>query len=214
MRNTEAKIFYLDTSVFSTPEIFLEYYNKASGDRKQKIDSYSLQKDKILSLGASVVLSYALTSSGISKNKQIIETAKSGKPFLAAYKDLFFNLSHSGNIACCIIGKSVNGLDIESVKLSRIKMAERFFSKDDTDYIFNAKTDTEKAFRFYECWTLKEAFCKMCETPLDKIFPIPVSDMKQNANCLTKILKQNYVCSAFTKEKENISMKEIKLPVE
>ena len=211
---SSAKIFFLDTSVFSAPELFLEYYNKAPDDRKHKIDSYSLQKDKILSLAAGVVLSYALNSSGIPEAKQKINNAKSGKPYLANQKDLYFNLSHSGNIACCIIGSSVNGIDIEAIKASRYKMAERFFPKEDTDYIFNADTDTEKDYRFYECWTSKEAFCKMCETPLDKILPLPVSDIKQTTNCLTQILKENYICTACTKNDENFSIEEIRILTE
>jgi len=209
--NSSAKVLFLDSTVFTNQKIFLEYYSKASSERKQKIDSYSLKKDKILSLAASVLLKLALEKFDIPEKNQKIKNAKTGKPYLTDYKDLFFNLSHSEKIASCVIGSSVNGIDIELVKTSRIKMAERFFSKDDTDYIFNAHTDSEKDFRFYECWTLKEAFCKMCETPLDKILPLPVSEIKQNSNCFTKILKENYVLSVCTKKDESISFEEIKL---
>ncbi len=209
--NSPAKVFFLDCTVFQNPEIFSHYYEKISEQRKAKIASYSLQEDKRLSLCASVLLKLALEKTGIPEAQQIIKTAKSGKPYLEKQSELFFNLSHSGNIACCVIGPGTNGIDVEFIKPSRIKMTERFFPKEDIDYIFSSETDDEKFFRFFECWTLKEAFCKMKEISLDKTISLPVYDIKKSAFCLTEKISTNYIVSVCTKEKTRISFEELKL---
>ena len=211
MHNSQATVYFLDSSIFQKPEIFSRYYKQIPENRKEKIASYSLQKDKRLSLAAAVLLKLALEKNGIEEKEQIIEISESGKPFLSGSDKIFFNLSHSGNLACCVISSDVNGIDLESVKTSRIKMAERFFPKEDIDYIFDSASDDDKALRFYECWTAKEAFCKMCEKALDKVLQIPLSEIKENVFCMTKTINNDYVCSVCTKDKSDIIFEEIKI---
>ncbi|HIF73670.1 MAG TPA: 4'-phosphopantetheinyl transferase superfamily protein [Porticoccaceae bacterium] len=79
-------------------------------------------------------------------------------------KSLFFNLSHSGEkqvLAVCL-SDSV-GVDIEqSDKRRRIaKIANRFFASEEVIDLLSL-IDSEQLSRFYDLWTLKEAYIKAC----------------------------------------------------
>ena len=79
-------------------------------------------------------------------------------------KSLFFNLSHSGEkhvLAVCL-SDSV-GVDIEqSGKRRRIaKIADRFFASEEVIDLLGL-IDSEQLSRFYDLWTLKEAYIKAC----------------------------------------------------
>ena len=79
-------------------------------------------------------------------------------------KSLHFNLSHSGGkqvLAICL-SDSV-GVDIEqSGKRRRIaQIADRFFAPKETNDLLDLP-DSEQLSRFYDIWTLKEAYLKAC----------------------------------------------------
>ena len=42
-----------------------------------------------------------------------IATKENGKPYFVEHRDIYFNLSHSGEYAVCVIGNTENGIDIE-----------------------------------------------------------------------------------------------------
>jgi 4'-phosphopantetheinyl transferase len=89
-----------------------------------------------------------------------------GRPALAggpAALDLSFNLSHTrGLVACGVVGRpSEIGVDVESVDRGTepLDLAARYFSKTEIASI-QACPDAERAVRFIEIWTLKEAYIK------------------------------------------------------
>ena len=87
-----------------------------------------------------------------------------GKPFLAANRSpsLEFNISHSG-MHCLLAfacGSQV-GVDIEQWReqIDWKAIAERFFAEDERAWIADAEP-ADQVRRFYDCWSLKEAFMK------------------------------------------------------
>lgn len=67
---------------------------------------------------------------------------KAGKPYLADYPEIYFSISHTRNIWICAVDKSPVGIDCEKKErrlTDPIKMAERYFTGEETDYINNAK---------------------------------------------------------------------------
>lgn len=70
------------------------------------------------------------------------------------YREVYFSVSHSGDYAVCALNDSPVGTDIEIVGKESRNIAERFFARDELEYI----TDTES---FYHIWTLKESFMKV-----------------------------------------------------
>ena len=83
-----------------------------------------------------------------------------GKPFLAD-GGLSFNLSHTRGLVACAIARSLSvGVDVERTAraLDFDKLAARFFSAQETASLSSGRTDS--GTRFFDLWTLKEAFIK------------------------------------------------------
>ena len=88
-----------------------------------------------------------------------------GKPSLAGdygALPLAFNLSHTHGLVACAIAVDANvGVDVESVTRAVDEgVSRRFFAAAEQDAIARALTPRERAERFFEMWTLKEAYIK------------------------------------------------------
>lgn len=120
--------------------------------RKNKIEKYVFLSDKMLSLGASLLLLSIFTKYGKASDK--IELNEFGKPFLVT-DDFKFNLSHSGNYVVCSYGDEECGIDIENYKNGDLEIANRFFDKNEAALVENEGVDM-----FIRLWTLKESYIK------------------------------------------------------
>lgn len=90
-------------------------------------------------------------------NKQLeFYTNEYGKPFLINKPHIHFNISHAEHYIACVISDDPVGIDIEFIKPADLKIAERFFTLDETAYIMAG----EWTHRFYEVWTKKESQIK------------------------------------------------------
>ena len=91
-----------------------------------------------------------------------ISYGERGKPFLADYPNLHFNLSHSAGKAALVIceGQRV-GVDIEDARRERRydAFSKRFFAREERDWLM-ASQGSELKDRFYRIWTNKEAYVK------------------------------------------------------
>ncbi|MCD4734424.1 MAG: 4'-phosphopantetheinyl transferase superfamily protein [Bacteroidales bacterium] len=90
-----------------------------------------------------------------------IERHKKGKPYLADYPSLRFNISNSGKrvVFAFSIDEEI-GIDLEYIrKLSDLdELIMKNFTPDERAYI--EKTATDKQYRFFKFWTVKEAYLK------------------------------------------------------
>lgn len=90
-----------------------------------------------------------------------------GKPSLGAGQDasmLRFNLSHSGErVVFAVTRDRELGVDIERAEKERrvLAIADRYFSSSELAEL-QALPDESQQSRFYELWTLKEAYIKAC----------------------------------------------------
>ena len=109
----------------------------------------------------SVLSSYLQTDP---KSLRFVEN-EFGRPELepsAAYPRLRFNLSKtSGMVACCVARNHEVGLDIEDLRRSVdvTPLATRFFAPAETRDLL-ALPEHARRRRFFEYWTLKEAYVK------------------------------------------------------
>lgn len=82
-----------------------------------------------------------------------------GKPCLPAFPEVYFNISHSWEMAVCALGNSPVGADVERIRQINVKLIRRIL------------TDREKAFletcppkqqnlEFFRIWSLKESLGK------------------------------------------------------
>ncbi len=83
-----------------------------------------------------------------------IEYAGNGKP-VYNNSDIHFNLSHAGDYVVCAVSDRAVGIDIEGPRKNAIKVAKRFFTQAECDWI------GDDNFRFSRVWTLKEAYAKL-----------------------------------------------------
>ena len=90
-----------------------------------------------------------------------IATKENGKPYFVEHRDIYFNLSHSGEYAVCVIGNTENGIDIEGKRENVLKTARRFFSENEYNWVVEGVNDKDKLTRFLRLWTLKESYSKV-----------------------------------------------------
>jgi len=88
------------------------------------------------------------------------ETGENGKPFLSG-GELSFNLSHTRGLVACGIARALPvGIDVERIDrpVDVEQLAARFFSPSETASLRSGRVDAR--VRFFDLWTLKEAFIK------------------------------------------------------
>lgn len=125
-------------------------------ERLQAIDQMN-GEGRQQSFAASLLLEYVLKRLFPKVEHPLeIAVAQGGKPYLANYPDIYFNLSHSGEWAVCAISESPVGVDIQHCDEGRRDVASRFFHREEIRYL-----DGLPQFRrdegFYRLWTLKES---------------------------------------------------------
>ena len=82
-----------------------------------------------------------------------------GKPSLAEYPEINYNLSHADGIAVCLVSDTVCGVDCEKVRPYRPNVVRRAFSENEKFLIDNSP-DNQRDLLFFRLWTLKEAYVK------------------------------------------------------
>ena len=120
----------------------------------------------IIAIGIGTIFSWALTKTGLTfpiyigamiaaaLMRNIAEYAGNGKPVYSGL-DIHFNLSHAGTCVVCAVSDRAVGIDIERPRKNAIKVAERFFTQEECDWI------GDDSLRFARIWTLKEAYAKL-----------------------------------------------------
>ncbi|MBE5926001.1 MAG: 4'-phosphopantetheinyl transferase superfamily protein [Lachnospiraceae bacterium] len=145
-----------------------KYYDILPKWRRDKIDKCSKDEDKLRSLGAGLVLAYALNEQGIKLDDCKISFSKNDKPYIQGIDDIHFNISHSGDRVVVGVSKQPLGIDIQQVRPVNLRLADRHFTGKEDEYINN---EVEK---FHEIWCLKESYLKCIGIGLT----IPLKDIE------------------------------------
>ena len=159
-------IVYTDISKsFCTFEKYLKFISK---ERQEKILRFRFDKDKIISLFAELLIRQE-----VSKQLEIPYSGVSfgyseyGKPYLLNDTSYHFSISHSGNCIAFVGGNSPIGIDVEQISNGNLKIAKRFFTINERDFI---EKSVETNTAFYRILTSKEAYVKMLGLGLSKPF--------------------------------------------
>lgn len=170
------KVYFIDINNLKKTFSFEEIYSKVSLYRKNKVDKLKFGDDKWLSLAAEYLLMKGLEELNIDYSQIEIGFVENNKPILKnCTQELYFNLSHSGDMAMCVIADSEIGCDIQKMsdKEEYKKIAQRFFHPEEIQMIENTK-EAEKRELFYRIWALKESFIKAT----GKGFRTPLKDFR------------------------------------
>lgn len=83
-----------------------------------------------------------------------------GKPYLEVEPPVWFNLSHSADLAAVAVSTDFElGVDIERLRPVRRDLPDRYFSRSEAAALAALEGDAWRA-AFFRCWTRKEAFIK------------------------------------------------------
>lgn len=107
-----------------------------------------------------------------------IEKGKYGKPYLAEYPDVKYNISHADGIAACMVSDSECGIDCEKVRNLREGVLRRAFSEREREMIASV-AEAERDLLFFRLWTLKESYIKAIGTGLS--YPLETAEFLLNS---------------------------------
>lgn len=135
-----------------------------SEDEKKKVNAYRRKSAQHSALVSRALLRNILAAyTNIPAQQLLFNYSDNGKPTLSNSPiPIHFNISHnSKRLICAVSLNDEIGCDIESYKrkLNVQSIAKRYFSNDDFADIVKLAPPLQQR-RFFEYWTLKEAFVK------------------------------------------------------
>ena len=146
------KVAYLDVNDLNLSKA----YKLLPKNRRDKVDKFKFDKDKKLSAGAYLLLDKMLKEENITQ--PYFKIGKYGKAYISNYENIYFNLSHSGNIVLCTISDMEVGADIEyNDSTIDLNIAKHYFYNSEYENIMNSKNRPDEFFKY---WVLKESYMK------------------------------------------------------
>lgn len=131
-------------------------------EKRQKLNRFHFEKDRVRGLVGDLLVKMVLSQTlSIPYTSIQIDTNDYQKPYLAQPKEqLEFNLSHSGEWVVCATDSHSVGVDVERIATFDMNVAQRYFSKEEYEYITSADNDEERNQRWCKVWTAKESYIK------------------------------------------------------
>ena len=116
------------------------------------------------------VLAYLLLKQGLREeygimDNPVFEYNKHGKPSIVGHPEIFFNLSHCKEAVACAISDQPVGIDVESVRSYKERLA-RYTMNDEE--VRDIETSEQPDTTFIRLWTMKEATMKLVGTGISK----------------------------------------------
>ncbi len=164
----EVHLFYTRADSDPVADLMAKYRGFLSDEELAKADRYRQASDQRLSLVSRALIRFLLSEmTGQSPESIRFSVNAHGKPGLSPeFKgsisdDLCFNLSHSHGMVACAISRCCEvGVDVEDIhRKVNFSIARRFFSSFEAGGVETAEGE-EKKKRFFDIWTLKEAYIK------------------------------------------------------
>lgn len=207
------KTYIMNISQLEKEAAFNEAADKISPYRRQKAALLKHQKDKKRSVCAALALDAALKGYGLEERSMEYDLGEQGKPVFRYYPGLHFSISHSGDYALCSIGEQEIGNDIEWIRAGKERVAERFFAKEELEWMRKADSLSEREERMFRLWTMKESFLKVTglgmSLPLNDFAVLIEEDntlhIRQQVNDKTYFMKE-YAMPAHFEEKTGYSI--------
>lgn len=212
MRELKIRLYAADVRALCDRQIYERALSLLDDDRRERTERIRNEAGQRLSAGAGLLLKTALSRSG-AENVKIIR-GDNGKPYVEGRDDLFFNLSHSGDMVICAVAPCEVGCDVEHRRPAVSRIASRYFTPEEQAFV---SLDPDNFFRM---WTLKESFLKVTGKGLAlglTDFSINVSDteisVSQNVDGRAYSFKEyfsfdGYCCSVCAADMGSCSFEE------
>jgi 4'-phosphopantetheinyl transferase len=165
----------LDT--VDTPQAHQACFATLSPAEKQRAEGFVFDRHRRQYIFAHGLLRFALSSfvPDVKPSDWCFVTNRYGRPFIAApatTRTVYFSLSHTeGCVACVVSGCEAIGVDVEQIQERRslFTIARSNFSPREIDDL-RLLPPNDLVDRFFDYWTLKEAYLKARGTGLN--FPL------------------------------------------
>lgn len=153
--------YFLEINRNLKKAVFERLLNFVSEEKKERISRFYWFEDAQNSLLGDILARYAICKRlNIDSRELVFCTNEYGKPVLLKPHGVHFNISHSGNWVVCAVDDNPVGIDVEMIKPIDLKVAKRFFSRNEYISLINQPEEMKLKF-FYQIWTLKESYIKM-----------------------------------------------------
>ena len=153
------KLYLANTESLADADLFERLYQTVPRYRKEKIDAMKFPKGKQRCLGAWILLMHGLKEAGIHQRDIRLDYGPNGKPYLADFPNVYFNLSHSESHVLCAVSDGEVGCDVQKIAAADLRITDRFFAPEECKTIAAAPEESKNEL-FYRFWTLKESFIK------------------------------------------------------
>lgn len=151
------KIKVIDIRDYSGAD-YERFYAGMSAGRCEKADGFKKEDDRKRCILADYLAREMIAGeTGVPAAEIQFSLEADGKPY-AVNADVFFNVSHSGNLVACVTGHEPVGIDIEEITDKALKALPRFAGAGEAEYAGNDRTKATIL------WTLKEACLKAAGT--------------------------------------------------
>lgn len=164
------------------PEAYWNLFlSRVSEERRGQASRFVHQADAYRSVLGEVSTRVTLSKlTGLRPEELSFTRNKYGKPALSQHADVQFNVSHSGDWIALISGGDADlGIDVEKIAPIDMKIAERFFSLTESQFLDAEPTEMQLE-TFYRLWTLKESYIKAVGMGLS--MPLDSFSMIRNAD--------------------------------
>ncbi len=157
-------VYYTKVFPFLEENTFLAQLEKMDERRKNKILRIREPMARSRSIAGDWLLHRLLFEKWGFTSEELLnlslEYEEGGKPYLAGRKDISFNISHSGDYACCAIGEAPVGIDLQKKVPVRERLWERFFTAADNQKLQEC-SEKEREALFFRMWSIKESYMKL-----------------------------------------------------
>ena len=164
-------VYVANTEPLKENGLYGTAFDSLSAERKEKVCRYRFLKDRVLSIGAEVLLRKALTDCGIVIPEIRYGFETDGKPFIKGLERVDFNISHSEDLVMVAVSENRIGCDIEKMTDIDLDIVKKFFFREEYEDIAALPDSEERNGLFFRYWTLKESFMKVTglgmKLPLD-----------------------------------------------
>ena len=130
------QVYFWEINESKEIELFDKLMSIVSTERRARVARFKFQIDKLLAIFSEVLDRFLASSQNGTKNGDMIFTTnENGKPYLFNSPDFYFNITHTRTaIAVATSGNEI-GVDIEKIRVADIKIADRFFTSQEINYI-------------------------------------------------------------------------------
>lgn len=164
---------------------------QVSEQRREQALRFRFESGRRLCLAAYLLLMEGLQKEYGITEKPVFDYSEKGKPSIIGHPDIYFNFSHSGNIALCALSNQPVGSDVETLRKITPSLI-RFTMNDIEQTQINTSSNPTMQFLFY--WTRKEALLKLTGDGIRNDMKDVLTDSSDNYHIET-VTSDQYVYS-------------------